>query len=290
MKKAQIVLDPHLSDRPPAIRTDSYMRDIFSKLKQVAKISKECDITVFAGDMFHSKVAHRVSHRLVLATMRVLKRVDNAALILGNHDLMGAETKSSEFQPIGVLLESGVVRHLKSYRMGTLEILGVDYDQDFENGNKKLHLPKKDTERRLLVIHSMMGQVQWENLVGDYDYVVSGHEHNPVPEPTALYENCGALSRTRSEVSEFTRPICVSIIDEKLRVERRELDYRPWSEVSVTRKKLLKRSDQESADKAFDLFLATFDKLEDSAVDVERVLEGVEDVVADRVREYIGAL
>ncbi len=111
MSKILLLGDVHLSDRPPSSCTETYLDDMFDLLYQTAEIANEGGYVaaVQAGDLFHSKMPVRTSHRTI---QRVIEWVQHFScpffIVPGNHDLaMDRLDSVMDGQPLGVILRSG---------------------------------------------------------------------------------------------------------------------------------------------------------------------------------------
>lgn len=100
-----IVGDLHAAERPPARRDEHYFDDCMWKLDQIVEMSKDVDAVIFIGDLFHSKRANHVTHRLVIELGRRLSKMGNVHILPGNHDLADGSLESLERQPLTALAQ-----------------------------------------------------------------------------------------------------------------------------------------------------------------------------------------
>src|SRR5438067_7087673 len=131
MTKILLVGDLHLRDRAPRSRLEPYLDELIDLLEQLAAKERELkvDAVVFAGDIFDHPQPARTSHRTVLRAIKAFKQFKNAWVVVGNHDTTHHRLDSvREQQPLGVLLESGVVKELDGWHP-ELPVFGVPWQQ-----------------------------------------------------------------------------------------------------------------------------------------------------------------
>lgn len=136
MTKILLVGDIHVSDKPPAMCTDSYTDDIIEMLRWVADYAVQigADAVVWAGDIFHHKAPMKNSHALVLKMIRVvqyyIERGLDLQIVPGNHDIVNDRLESIHAQqPLGVLYAAGA-KELHGWHE-TLPLYGVPWQQDW---------------------------------------------------------------------------------------------------------------------------------------------------------------
>lgn len=101
-----LIGDPHVADRPPSSRTESYRDDILAKLEWCVEYAndKGVDAVVSLGDLFHIKRPDRNSHLLVSRVAEVLGKSNSPVLLeVGNHDTSQDRLDSLPSQPLGTL-------------------------------------------------------------------------------------------------------------------------------------------------------------------------------------------
>lgn len=235
MTQVLLIGDLHLSDKPPSNCTDSYNDDLFTMLEEVIVVSRDraVDAVVFSGDIFHSKIPMRTSHRTVQRMIRVIQRFPCPVyLVVGNHDIQSDRVESiAETQPFGVLLHSGA-RLLDGLAGDGLPLVGVSWQQDWQNAGTAFATWRETVESgvfqtsMLLVTHAPLyppGQeLPWENVpswvvaewMGSRGFCYYGHVHplHGVFESNGvIFCNQGALSRGSLHEEDLTRVPAVTI-------------------------------------------------------------------------------
>lgn len=156
-----VVGDIHLSDQHPGSRSETYGEDIFAKCAAVFALVEQHDAThvLLLGDVFDSKVASKISHRLVQRLSKMLLSLKVPVYILvGNHDVSLGTLETIERQPIGTLgLLSGVelltwdkvqlAPDVALYPVPGVP-LGADWKKHFVTGG--------DETRRIVVAHQLI--------------------------------------------------------------------------------------------------------------------------------------
>ncbi len=109
--KLVFVGDIHIADNPPLGRVEGYKEQIFAKLSAIRNICSDYDaIPVFLGDVYHLKRPDRVSHQLTQEMIAGLRLFTEKPLVVpGNHDMGPAGLASLDRQPLGTLLQAGVI-------------------------------------------------------------------------------------------------------------------------------------------------------------------------------------
>ena len=109
---ALLTSDWHLMDNHPECRSDDTDAVQMDKLQQICAISEEYGVPVIgAGDIVDK---WNVSHKLVVGTMRALTH--NVVAIPGQHDLPQHSLDLQEKSAYAVLLESGKIQDLTSFK------------------------------------------------------------------------------------------------------------------------------------------------------------------------------
>lgn len=135
MTTVLVVGDVHLADRPPSIRTETYVEDILAKVIECVQVANERSVgaLVFAGDVFHIKAASRNSHALVQRTGKILQKAQMPVLIVpGNHDLQSDRLDSLSKQPLGTLAKMVGIELLIGPHP-TLPLFGLPYLQNWSD-------------------------------------------------------------------------------------------------------------------------------------------------------------
>jgi DNA repair protein SbcD/Mre11 len=232
--------DLHLSDKPPSNCTDDYNDQLFGMLDEVVDIAgkRQVDAVVFAGDIFHSKIPMRTSHRTVQRMIGVVQSFRAPVyLVIGNHDIQQDRVESiHETQPFGVLLHSGA-RLLSGWaedeygELCDLPLYGVSWQQDWQNAGKAFTdwvMDPASAKNSLIVTHAPLypvGQeLPWENVpapivagwMGNLGYCYYGHVHpchGVFDTDGVVFCNQGALSRGSLHEEDISRIPAVTIWD-----------------------------------------------------------------------------
>lgn len=282
--------DIHIDERPPGQRDSGYFKDIVLKLTECSRIAAEkCGAVVLTGDLFHRKEPSKVTHRTVRVLIKCIRAFNVPVYyIFGNHDVQGGRKSGEARQPIGVVLESKVMKPLQQVMAGETELVGINYDERFEQKKVIIRLPEKEGKRRIIFTHSLLSpERNLRKLIhGPYDLICYGHPHEPEGRDGKFF-NPGALARVRTEVWE-NRRVGVGLIDtETLETEVVTLKHqRNWSDTLVVKPEAELFFDEEKLDKFAKSLLVT----EGEEVNEELILREVEPEVRNRVMKYIEEL
>jgi DNA repair exonuclease SbcCD nuclease subunit len=107
--------DVHIQENNPPSRLGDYKSDVFGKMRQIMALARthKVDFTVCGGDLFNAKKPAATKHSTVTSIAGILNKVDVPHyLVPGNHDLTGDSMDTIPDQPIGVLLETGVMKQI----------------------------------------------------------------------------------------------------------------------------------------------------------------------------------
>lgn len=287
-----VINDPHVSEKPPSVRTPEYFVQICKKLLECAKLEqKYCDFTVITGDIFHHKVARNVSHRTVRVLLGILKHFKKVYIVLGNHDILGAEQETSQRQPVGVVIESGLAEVMRPVLLPNdgIELYPMHYNEKFEQGLAPVLLPEQKGEKRIVFAHSMLSPNSGlrKDIKGFYDLVMYGHQHMPEGH-VGKFVNYGAMARVRSDPWD-RREVQVAIINKNLKVVPITLSsQKSWQEVFVT---AAEGKDEEWGEEFLDAFVKA---LEIEAVDVNQDIDSIigelSPEVRTRLQYYVGSV
>lgn len=121
--------DAHFSDIPPESRLDEdYAQTLLDKLDQIAKVANKIGARAVlnAGDLFHIKNATRNSHALIQRLTKKFKEMPLVLSIAGNHDITYDRLDTLPKQPLGVLFETSVTKHMHLVK------------EEFQEGNQKV--------------------------------------------------------------------------------------------------------------------------------------------------------
>lgn len=108
--------DVHVADKSPVSWKGDYRAEVFASLRQIGDLASQYKVTAVldGGDFFHVKTPSRNSHGLIIET--AISHTNYPCPVYsieGNHDLTGNNLDTIEQQPLGVLYETGVFRHLR---------------------------------------------------------------------------------------------------------------------------------------------------------------------------------
>lgn len=286
--------DPHASDRPPSSCTASYLGDILDLLRASVRIAvdRKCAGAVWAGDIFHSKVPGRTSHRTVQRLIEVGQSYPCPWFIVpGNHDLQGDNLDSvTDTQPLGVLFRSGAIR-LEGWAEDH-PLYGVPWQQDWERnlggaleGFWSREIPRPFNE--LVIAHAPLyppGQELpyenvpaslWATAMGNHGCVYYGHVH----EAHGVFEtggvrfcNNGAISRGSLHEHNLLREVAVTLWDSETgSFERVPLPQKPASEVF----RLAEAQREKASSRTLDDFLASIGSSDIAVLSIESILDHV---------------
>lgn len=121
--------DVHIRETNPPSRLGNYRQDILDKMAQIMEIAKDrqVDFTTCGGDLFDPKKPMAIKHATVIEVASIYQKLGIPHFIVpGNHDLQGDRMESLQEQPLGVLLETNVLRQMT--------------EQVFVKGNIKLQM------------------------------------------------------------------------------------------------------------------------------------------------------
>lgn len=260
--KVLLVNDIHLSDRPPSSCTETYTEDLLDLLRQTVEAAYRHKVSavVWAGDVFHSKIPGRTSHRLVQRTIEIGQSYEVPWLIVpGNHDVLHDNLDSiHETQPLGVLMRAGA-RLLSGWAApgvhfrdpDYLPLYGVPWQQTWDDEHVFGALKGYTQERSRLVLvvahaplyppglelpYEFYPAEQWALAMDGgkgscwYGHVHESHEVWQCGDVT--FANFGALSRGSLHEHNISRQIAVGIWDSYTGgFEKVPLQARPAEEV-----------------------------------------------------------
>lgn len=291
---ALIIADPHLADRPPSIRTETYTDDMLAKIEfTVDAYGHSVDAVVFAGDVFHVKAPTRTSHALVQRMAKLVKAYGCPVFIVpGNHDMQNDRLDSLERQPLGVLFEAGARQAVGPAAEG---LFGVPWLGDFPSELPEYMRDWQNGEEGLMVAHAPIVQpgstkpydfidaYDWAEQMGRAGDVYFGHMHDPdgvfevpVELVSSTFCNNGALSRGSIHESTLKRKPAVTLYDSSKRglsvFERIEVPHKPAAEVFRLQEKAL----EEVKVSRLEEFLSGVEHTELSGLSIEAVISHVE--------------
>lgn len=311
-KKTKTVLltvgDVHLADRTPASRKDDYKIETFNELRMIARLAvkENAAAVLFTGDIFHEKSAKMNSHSLVREAISVFSSFPCPAYsIVGNHDISYNRMETLEKQPLGVLFESGALKHLKRETIGEFEVVGVDFDEHATYESLK---PKKThTDGKLVAVCHVYAEPVERDLFGepvfgydkigdgsDVDVYVFGHYHHDqgiVHIGDKRFVNIGSLSRGSLNKENLDREVKIGKLsvgkDGKVLCEELKLPVRPATEIfDIEKKKAIEEKENE-----IEQFVASLGKanLFESLSSLETTIRSMEleSSVKTRVEQYL---
>jgi len=237
--KIMCVGDIHFADAFTH-RTDNVRNTFEKKWEQIFELcrKKECQLMLLTGDIFHHKHPLRTSHSLVQFVIQLFKKSPVPIYsTVGNHDIQHNDIKTLQKQPLGVLMQSGVIKPLLCTLMhpktadgsisvkDAIELFGISYSADLS----QIHLPpKKKGFKRIGVFHTFMdwasgtfygAEKVWsfqELKHLDCDFILNGHDHQHYEianDNTGIIIRPGALIRySRNEV-DLKRKIYVAVLN-----------------------------------------------------------------------------
>jgi DNA repair exonuclease SbcCD nuclease subunit len=249
-----IVGDIHLSDRPPASCTESYLDDLFDLLGHTVSLESDLDCvgTIWAGDVFHSPTPSRTSHRTVQRVIEIVQSYKQLWIVPGNHDLLHDRLESLlETQPLGILFRSGANLLEGPEFSGEHQIFGVPWIQNISPEAIKVRLQSLDemSPERLVVAHApfyppsmelpyefypLDGPIGFSKFLGGTGFCYYGHVHEShgiFSVGGVTYANHGAISRGSLTESDLTRVPSVTTWSMQEGFIRHALPHKPASEV-----------------------------------------------------------
>lgn len=122
MPKFMVINDPHVSDRPPIGRTESYADDIFAKLTECWKIAaqEKCNFIIFTGDIYHRFRGPMVAYATTIRLLALFREAPcSVYAVAGNHDLTMDGVASVWKMPFGVLAKAGAFTWLSEAAVDT---------------------------------------------------------------------------------------------------------------------------------------------------------------------------
>jgi len=230
--RVMFIGDIHLCHAAPSSRRDDYASVMLGKIDNLRKIAKkmQVDIAITSGDLFHTKT--QPAMYVVECIHRFKKWQDDNIpfyTVVGNHDIMYANTNTLDKVPLGLLFSSGTMK-----RLGTITVRLENKTVFFRACDyaMKPHIPDKVSEQgqgwvKFLCGHNFIPPQPYyispdecyteEELKScDYDAFLMGHDHMVFPDVDYHGKKLirpGALSRGSKHVTNRARPVCFSIID-----------------------------------------------------------------------------
>lgn len=295
--------DVHVTDKSPASWKGDYPAEVFESLRQIGMMAEQHQVTAVldGGDYFHIKAASRNSHAIVYQSASVQNAYPCATwCVEGNHDISYNNLTTIEKQPLGVLYETGVFRHLREevFEDGDLRvrIVGVPYSLNRSLAELR-EIKKKPGDTYLIaIIHALAG-FNPPNSVEDFfgepvfrykdlvypdgpDLFCFGHWHKDqgiesIDDRT--FVNVGAVSRGALIRENLERTPKVALIEatlEGIRATPLPLDVLPANEVFDVERK--ERQDEQA--QTINQFVQKLwdDVLVDSEASIDDTIMGME--------------
>lgn len=303
MTSTLLIGDIHLSDRPPASCTDTYLDDLFDLLDHaMAKaFTLEVDAVISVGDVFHHRQPNRTSHSTVQRMIEVIKQCPVPFLIVpGNHDYANGDRFDSIFetQPLGTLLRSGA-ELLDGWHNGPepLPVYGIPWQQEFTSetvesrleGYRSLYKAGEDT---LVIAHAPLYPKglelpyefylteDWAASMGNRGDCYYGHVHDShgiYEESGVTFANHGALSRGSLAESDLTRKIRVTLWEQGIGFTPIDLPHKPASEVF----RIKEIRDQQAATALLDNFLGSVKETSLEITSIDSVMKHVREILVE---------
>lgn len=319
--------DIHLQDHNPPSRLGNYRQDVLDKIRRIGDIGASYKVSAYTcgGDWFHDKAPTKTSYSLVYELGGILKNFSAPVLtILGNHDIRFDRMDTVPEQPIGSLLNGGIIKMQNGVILDngsvTVRMAGFDFKEEPDLSDLSLSAEHKAmADYHVLSLHvysshrggTLFGKTRlfsYGELLGlGYDVILLGHYHADQGVTKVLREdgtschfvNIGSLSRGEygDEVLNRVPKCCVVSFSKSEGVTYAEVPVgaRPAGEVfDVQEKKECKRKEEEAAKFVEKLKAASQEtKAGDSAAsDPDALLSsaGVDDeVVLARVKGFLEA-
>ena len=217
--------DIHLRDTNPPSRLGDYRGDILDKIRRVGQIGRDAGASAFTcgGDWFHEKIPMKTSHSMVYELMTIIKGFGAPCYtIIGNHDVRFDKTSTYPEQPLGPLVNSGIVKLQNRCLVRaddaapSVMLHGFDFAEDPDYSSISLaDSLMGEADYHVLSLHvyasrsggTLHGKAKvhsYGDLLGlGYDVILLGHYHADQgvvrmtrPDGTScLFVNIGSLSR-----------------------------------------------------------------------------------------------
>jgi len=198
--------DTHLQPKGPATRKDDYAHAILGKLEQISALAftEGVDLTICLGDLFHHKDPSRTPYWLLNETYKILESFDPPVrIVLGNHDLQSAGPASLDRQPIGLLIEAGVLDHDQELTINGRAVTFIDHQPKILPHLREVH--SVTVSGGVLLTHAditndgRFGTLSWDEASKwGYDWIIYGHMHEFIKEKKVrktIFLSAPAMSR-----------------------------------------------------------------------------------------------
>lgn len=285
---------PHIKFDAPTNRKENYGLLVLEKIEWLFNEAERRDANlVCVGDLFDKKQG--TTFRELYSLIKILeKNKKRMYFTAGNHDLQAYRADYST-QPIGILIESGLIKHIK------------DNDElDFENGvvltasNYKANYECEETYSRsvkndcLFHIHLTHGMLVNKSVpfeatmasevepILNCDLLINGHNHEPWEYGDRIY-NVGSVARIAKDKNYLNKqPKCLYVDGVTREIE--------WIDIPVERDVWINNMTRESIDsEALDSFVESFNKKNLSDDDIlDELLKGKSEAVCEKTMNYLG--
>jgi DNA repair exonuclease SbcCD nuclease subunit len=154
--------DTHVCDRSPQSWKADYPTEIWSNLDQIATFARNREVTAVldGGDYFHVKAASRNPHSLVIQSIAVQKTYPCPTYCVeGNHDISYNNLESIDKQPLGVLYEGDVFKHLREqvFEDGDMRVrvVGMPYNPERTLAELQAIQKKPGDDFLIAIVHQL---------------------------------------------------------------------------------------------------------------------------------------
>jgi predicted phosphodiesterase len=224
--KLLVYTDPHFSSVNLSCRKDYFPDTILEKMGEVLNIGlkKKVDKMVCVGDFAHNKTMSDWYKNRIISLFRAYPF--HNLCVVGNHDEKFDDPESVLAAPLGIMLNSGVMNP----KPGDLVVRenGVNlYMLPFMGRVQDFPIDTNPSEMNILFAHYFLDtafddEVLPKNLIGRFQYIFLGHDHdvyqpfklrNPETGAKSIVLRPGALSRGTRHRSNWDRGIFVAYLD-----------------------------------------------------------------------------
>lgn len=207
--------DMHLNSATPSSRIDDYLKSLFEKLEWLFQLAIETNsVIICGGDLFHTPSQPDLVKNRLMALVDKYKVI--VFSIIGNHDLLYYNLDFLEKTTLGVMFNSGHIKHLHHIKIGGYKFVAHEFGDAF---------PVVDRET-IIISHCFYATSLSDKLsVSSEDVknsnaamVFMGHDHNmynPVENNGTIVLRPGALSRGSSATENRVRQLSIASVNMK---------------------------------------------------------------------------
>lgn len=320
MAKFLVVNDPHVSDKSPIGRTETYADDIFAKLEECWDIARrtKCDFIVMTGDIFHRFRGPIIAYATTIRLLALFKEAPCPVYALaGNHDVTMAGVDSVWSMPFGVLARADSFTWLSEATVvlgqptGQVMLVPRNWEPSIDRLAHSFKLKKSEVELKehypgcrytVMVAHASIEAPGGTRIFPYHDadklpteavdVLLAGHLHEDLGihklKSGCWFANIGSLarvSRTKHDLARTPEVLVVTLDGGEIEFERHPLtSTRPAEDVFFEKDVVTER---EVGD--FAAALATALDLEETPLDelIAEHTKGQPDAVVDRLRKYL---